>query len=279
VHLGDDTTIDTGVGVASFVVAGDGVYFVAHDGSGDPVDSPTWGETGVLLYADRDGRVVDTGVITDPAASLRASPDGRYLAAFDMASGEEDGFGTPQAEVVVWDLRKGEEILRSSAGMGDPESDDLAALYSDAGIVVMGLSDRELSVVGATDNLVYDLTTGAIRKLSDEKVIAAATDLYRVSPDREWTILDQGKDRPQIVEGPEGRIDLVGVETEKLKLYGWTAEGELLAVHDAGPKVAMTCVVPSGRCSDLPGTAGQLVIFENEQTGPTGPDLRPEADR
>ena len=77
VRLGDGSTIDTGAEIVSFVVAGDGVYFVGSDGSDDTADSPSWGDLGELRYADRDGRVVDTGLTVDAAASLRASPDGR----------------------------------------------------------------------------------------------------------------------------------------------------------------------------------------------------------
>ena len=189
-----------------------------------------------------------------------------------MGSGEEDDFGAHQAELAVWDLQDGEEIIRSAEGMGDPETDDFAALYGDAEIHIALLTDRELYVAGATDTLAYDLATGEGRVLPDSEQVAAP-DLYRISPDGDWRLVDRGRDRPQFVEGPDGRLELTGVDPDKVTLYGWTVDGALLAVRDGEPKVAMTCAVPSGRCAELPGTAGRTVLFENAHTGPSGFDL------
>lgn len=242
VQLGDGT-IDTGIAIAAFVVAGDGIYFVEDD---DPADDhrPATG-TQELLFAARDGEVVDTGVeVLVP--TLRASPDGRHLAAIDMASGKEDDHGTPQAALVVWNLRTGEEVVRSTEATGDPDEDDFAALYPELEMSISSIDDASLRL-DAVGTWSYDFATGAAERLTD--------DTEEQTP-------------PPPLPSPDGG---------RVELYGWldddTTYGVQDGTRDGDPAMVVTCEVRPVRCAEIRGTAGQYVILPNGLTT-TGLDLR-----
>lgn len=144
-HLPDGTMIDLGERARAFAVAGDGVFFV-------PTDSAD------VLFVAPGAPVVDTGLAV-AAFEIAASPDGRYLATLDTTSGDEDRFGTPQATVLAFDLETGEQIVDSTLGMGDPETDDFAAGYSESEIGIRAITETHLYVQGDAASR-FDLATG-----------------------------------------------------------------------------------------------------------------------
>ncbi|WP_182376517.1 hypothetical protein [Nocardioides sp. WS12] len=253
VHLAD-RAVDAGIAIAAFVVAGDGVYFIEDD---DPDDGnrPSRG-TRELRFSAADGEVVDTGVDV-LVETLRASPDGRYLAAIDMASGEEDAFGTPQAALVVWDLRTGEEIIRSSSATGDPAEDDFAALYPELEMNISSIDDDGLRL-DAVGTWSFDFVTGEGERLADDTGEAPAP---LVSPDGTWRIDQRGK--PQVLLGPGGVQLAPDAERARLELYGWADDTTAYGVLDGAPAAVMTCEVPSGACSEVADTAGRYVVLPN----------------
>lgn len=253
VHLAEGE-VDTGVTIAAFVVAGDGVYFVEDE---DPDDDhrPSRG-THELRFASRDGYVVDTGVDV-LVETLRASPNGRYLAAIDMTSGKEDAYGTPQAALVVWDLRAGEEIIRSTAGTGDPTEDDFAALYPELEMNVASMDDDGLRL-DAVGTWSFDFRTGEGEPIDDSTSVPAAP---LVSPGGEWRIDHPGAH--QLLLGPGGVRLPPEAERGRLELHGWVDDVTAYGVLDGQPPAAITCAVPSGACTEVADTAGRYVVLPN----------------
>lgn len=264
VHLSGGS-IDTSATVAAFVVAGDGTYFVADDDPEDG-DRPSRG-TQRLRFASKDGDVLDTGVDV-LVETLRASPDGRHLAAVDMESGEEDDHGTPQAALVVWDLRTGREVIRSTDATGDPDKDDLAALYPELEMRIASIDDDGLRL-DAVGTWSYDFATGAAERLADDAEPETPTSAL-VSPGGKWRIDRAGQD--QLLLGPAGRRVVPGADPRRVELYGWLDDDTAYGVLDGPPASVTTCEVPSGACTEIPGTAGEYVVLPN-QLGTTGLDL------
>ncbi|MBS4754057.1 hypothetical protein KG112_14680 [Nocardioides sp. zg-ZUI104] len=266
VHVGDER-IDTGAALATFVVAGDGVYFVADE---DPDDGflPQSG-AGELQFADADGEVVETGVEI-LLTSLRASPDGHHLAALDMASGEKDAFGTPQAALVVWDLAAGEEVVRGTEATGDPDEDDLAALYSELNMHIASIDDDGL-VLEASSTWVYDFATGGGERVNDHVEFSSSLD----APAGEWRL--DGRGREQTMLGPGGARVKPDLDPARLELFGWVDATTSYGVLNGDPEVLVTCVVPTGTCTELDGTAGQRVVLPAGLSEP-GLDLTGQSD-
>lgn len=257
VHLGDGSTIDLRTEPAGFVLAGDGVYFVPV---GDDAD-------GDLRLATADG-VDSTGARAD-ASSLRTSPDGRFLAFIDDRTGAEDRFGTPVATAVVVDLAAGEEVLRSTDGMGDPEGDDdLADLYEDAdGPAVLGVTGDTAYVDTPDGARAYDLADGQGREVPESQmpwVEDEQEDL--VSPAGTWRI-DNPLDGPPLLRPVAGGRAVVtsadGVES--WAVTGWLDDETVVASGDpVGERWApLTCRLPSGRCTRVPGTEGGALRSED----------------
>ncbi len=253
VHLAG-REVDAGIAIAAFVVAGDGVYFVEDD---DPDDGNRLSRgTRELLFSAGDGEVVETGVDV-LVETLRASPDGRYLAAIDMASGEEDAFGTPQAALVVWDLQTGKEIIRSSAATGDPAEDDFAALYPELEMNIPSIDDDGLRL-NAIGTWSFDFDTGEGERLADDTGEAPAP---LVSPDGTWRIDQRGK--PQVLLGPGGVRVAPDAGRGRLELYGWADDSTAYGVLDGAQAALTTCEIPSGTCTEVADTAGQYVVLPN----------------
>lgn len=258
VHLGDGSTLSVAREVDRFVVARAGVFFTVPRHHG-------------LYYSAGDG---SSRRVAADASDLMSSPDGRYLMFMDMASGEKDGFGTPQGQVVVVDTAAGDEVAGVTEAMGDPGSDDLADLYEDAEPRLLGFAEDTAYYQGARDVVAIDLSTGrtdAVDAAPDLPPVPPADD--RLSSDGRWRIVDDNHHFPghhDRLASSDGRaIPLTGVPID-VDLGWWvdatTAAG--IAVDggydhgfyaDGTSAALVTCVVPSGRCTPVEGTSGATV--------------------
>lgn len=267
VHLGDDSTLEVGKKVEHFVLAGAGVYFTAggHDAGGDAsyyVDP--------LYYSTGDGKARE---VAADASDLTASADGRYLMYMDMGSGKKDGFGTPQAVVVVVDTTTAEEVARTTEGMGDPDSDDdLADLYEDAEPGLEGITADTAYYQGARDDVAIDLATGKTSIRGDDDQPPSFDGLR--SPDGRWTIEDVYEDyspQDRLVTEDGQRVQLSGVPP-RVDLVRWigdtvvagsaldgSADAQGLTAGSTLPLI--TCEATTGRCEVVPGPTADEVVF------------------
>lgn len=262
VHLGDGTTIDTGTAMATYVVAGDGVYFVP-DGDSD----------GALFFADRSGTVVPTG-IDILADSLSASPDGTHLAVIDIGSGEKDDYGTHQAVVRVFDLPAGKEEVTATDGMGDPDTDDLAVSYEEhIGIPLM--TDRTAYVEGLGEEWAYDLGDGSGKVLASGESVPRPDLGATTSPDGGWAIVDRG--HQDQLRSPDGSTVAPAAGTPRWDLLWWADATTVVGAAVTGPGSGdtidpadtlelMTCTVPDLACTVHDGTAGVRIAFPRGRT-------------
>lgn len=136
VILPDGRSVDTGAPIDVYVAAGAGVYFLHEDDD-------------ELRVATVDGTVTDLGAHAHPD-SLHVSPDGRHLAFLEIS-------GKPWKAVVV-DLVEGEEIVRSTDGMG--RGVGLDELYAELEPTVVGLTDSAAYVMTTEDVVAFDLDSG-----------------------------------------------------------------------------------------------------------------------
>lgn len=260
IHLPDGTTWDAGVDIASYVVAGDGAYVLA-DGSTE------------LLHVDADG-ARPTGAHADPQ-TLRASPDGRFLVFLDPDAGTADQYDTPLLVTVVVDLERGEEVLRSSAGMGDLKTDDLADLYEDAAYGTLGITDDTAWVLGATGEVLTvalpdgDVTSKEVSNPNDPTLpwyTPRFEDDLNGGPwnaDHTWVILE-GRVRDRF-QSADGQVVEPRPDTAMWTLGGWINPTTAVGTAVAGPvseanlvdpdaeRTLMTCTVPDGACTPVPG--------------------------
>jgi hypothetical protein len=266
VHLADGTAIDTGRPLGPYVVAGDGVYFTSDTGKdGRPIDG---GQRPSRLYlAEPDGTVSDTGA---DAFTLGASPDGRYLGFLDLTTGDQDRFGTPQAQAVVVDLQTGEEVVRSSAGMGDPEDDDLAALYPEIMLGIARVTDDTAYVDAVGDTYAYDLATGESELLPQGTEPPGSARDDPQSPDGAWRIVAGKAGRDLLVSADGARVT-PRAGTPRWDLEWWADERTVVGYAVSGPGgpdideddslALMACVVPTGDCEVFAETTGATVRF------------------
>ncbi len=262
VHLADGTTIDTGAPLRTFVVAGDGVFFLPAEDSED--EASTGIDEQEVQYAAPGGEVTATG-LTLVTRTLAASPDGRYLGGIDASVGEQDEYGTPVATARVFDLETGEEVVRSAEGMGDPGEDDLSVLYENVEIDVAALTSDTAYVEVADGTLAYDLASGD-STTADPPELDATT-----SPDGAWQVID----RPglaDVLESTDGEVVAPRTGSERWTLSFWADDDTVVGVAvdgpGRGPRVdpddttrLMTCTVPAGRCDVVADTAGELVVL------------------
>ncbi len=143
VTLPDGRTVPTGAPIEVYVAAGAGVYFLGEDDA-------------ELRVVSRDGEVTGTGAHAHPE-SLHVSPDGRHLAFLEV--------GARPWKAVVVDLVEGEEIVRSTDGMG--RGVGLQELYAELEPTVIGLTDSTAYVMTTEDVLAFDLDTGDAQVLQD----------------------------------------------------------------------------------------------------------------
>jgi len=265
VHLSDGTSIDTGTFVRSFVVAGDGVFFVPTD-TEEEAGSNAFFDDEELMFAAPGQPVTGTGLRVSPDY-VGASEDGRYLAVIETTSGEKDRFGTPQATVVAFDLETGEQVVDSTLGMGDPGEDDFADGYAEAEMEITALTGTSL-YVRAMGNFVFDLATGEGKELAGDPP-RAGDEL--TSPDGTWVIEkpETGMDRIVATDGREVPLD----PGTRRWFVSWWADAETVVggvisgpgtgkrVTPDGSAALMTCAVPSGECQVFDETAGRTVVF------------------
>lgn len=260
VHFPDGRIIDAGMPIGSFVVAGDGIYFVAA--ASEQTARP------VLRHATFD-EVEDTGVRLE-GESFGATADGRYLV-YLARSGGRDRHGTPQAQVGVVDLETGEQTVASSEGMGDPGRDDLDQLYGESGIGLAALTTGTVYVDTAGPMLAYDLATGREREVDPLRIPDDAGD---TGPDGAWRI-DRSDDERPVLVGTRGERVRPQVGTARWGLSRWLDARTVLAFavtpaprptdgpplpsgqgEDTAPATRTTflrCRVPDGRCTPVPG--------------------------
>lgn len=264
VHLSDGTTIDTGGYVRMFAVAGDGVFFVQADSEEDAGVTTIADEE--LMFAAPGTPAAGTG-LTVRADYLGASADGRYLAAIETSSGEEDRFGTPQATVMAFDLETGEQVVDSTLGMGDPAEDDFADGYSESEMEIVAVTDTSL-YVRAMGDFVFDLATGEGKEQTGEAPRAGDP---LTSPDGTWRIEvpDHG---PVRIVGTDGGEVLPATEGPRWNLSWWADARTAVGTQITGPNTGistqpgdsvalMSCQVPSGECEVFGETTGQTVVF------------------
>jgi len=260
VHLSDGSTVEVGEEMATYVVAGDGVYFTP---GGDTDHGST--TTGPLQFADRDGTVTDTG-LTVYVESIGSSSDGRYLGLVDATSGPEDDFsGQPRATAIVVDLTSGDRVVETGDGMGDPEQDDLAHDYPEVNLGVQFPDTASAHVEGLGDFL-FSLPDGA--GAPTESGVRSPTD--PVSPDQQWTIQDRGFDDRVVAQG--GDPVQIRTGTPRRDLRWWLDDSTVVGIAIDGPgdgtdlgpgnvSTLITCRVPDGTCRRVDGTTGAQLRF------------------
>ncbi|MBC2931783.1 hypothetical protein [Nocardioides sp. zg-1228] len=263
VHLSDGTTVDVGGPMATYVVAGDGVYFTpaASDAAATEHGSMT---TGPLRFADRDG-VSDTG-LTVYVESIGSSPDGRYVGFVDATSGPADRFsGHPRGTAVVVDLTSGERVVETADAMGDPEQDDLARDYAEVDLGVR-FADAGSAVVEGLGDVLVSLPDGEVTP-TDQSPRSPADP---VSPDGAWSIDDRGLD--DRIVSREGRPVPVRTGTPRRDLRWWLDDSTVVGIAISGPATGqqigpgttstlVTCQVPDGRCTPVDGTTDERILF------------------
>ncbi|GAA4724870.1 hypothetical protein GCM10023350_04160 [Nocardioides endophyticus] len=270
VHLGDGSTVAVGDEIERFVLGGGGVFY-STDESGP--EAGRYLAAAPLYYSDGTGKATR---LAESAANPRTSPDGRYLGFVDTISGTRDEFDTPQAQVVVVDLESGEEVARTSEAMGDPGSDDLADLYEDAEPGALVVTDDTATYDGVGALVSIDLASGDVSSTeeADDELFRLPPYDDRRSPDGSWRIDDVDRDYPEthdrLASSDGQKVPLSGVPPI-VDLLWWvddtTAAG--IAVDggfggdgfyaDGTSAELVRCVVPSGACTPVDGTAGTTV--------------------
>lgn len=269
IHLGDGSTLDAGGPIRSFVVAQGGAYVVPDTAS----DAQPWPE---LVRVTPDGSE-PLGVHPEPD-SLAVSPDGRHLAFLDR-SGERDDHDVPVAEAVVVDLETGAEVHRGADGMGDPAVDDLTDLYEDATPYVLGVDDEHAWIQTVGDIRSVELATGEAEVVETDGgpvgepwYDALDTGLVADSPDGSWTIDPREEEGGPRLVAADGTVvdttitaaDLGFSPLDPPDEIQWFLDSWVDATTAAGSAVArrsgeetrvlITCSVPDGRCTPVPGS-------------------------
>lgn len=262
-EVADATEIDLGGPPSSYVVAGDGVFFMAAETDEAAETGST--ASGEIRFAAPDQEPVDTGLRLR-ADTLRASPDGRFVAGIDVDSGEEDDFGTHLAQVVVLDLQEGREVVRSSAGLGDL-GDDLADLYEEIPVAIAAMTDETAYVDGVDGTFAVDLATGDTEDAQGTELpLPGSTD----SPEGAWTLRNTDDVRAEIV-GDDGEPVALDVDAPQWTLDWWadatTAVG--VAITSEHSSSLLTCAVPDGTCEVIEASTGAMVRFPTGANDPS----------
>ncbi|AWB93018.1 hypothetical protein [Aeromicrobium chenweiae] len=271
IHLSDGQTLDADRAISSFVVAGDGAYVVDKDDD-------------ALIEVTADG-ARPTGAHVETRA--KASPSGRYLAFIDTLAGPKFEGTVHQLTSVVVDLKTGEEVFRSTRGMGDVEDDDLTDLYEDADYGVLAVNDETAWIsVPEGDVLSIDLSTGKATSKRDTDTsnpknpwvgprFAPEPSEGPANPDRTWGISRISRDVPALAADPAFRFDrdeLTSADGARLvprtgavswRLEAWVDSETVVGhandnldnpdfVKDPKTPSLMTCTVPDGACTLVP---------------------------
>lgn len=271
VHLPDGTTIDTGDLAGAYVVAGPGVWFA----SAEPGDLEQNGLPELRL-ATPDG-VEGTGAHPG-IGSLTTTPDGRWLAFVDRLDG-----GAGAAEAVVVDLSSGEEVVRSDEGLVADDTGDIdwTDLYEDAPVTMLGIVGDTAYVRGLGEVLAHDLSTGEVESFDLSGTDLVEQEWFRTlhppaplwNAARSWSILAQDFSEPVTVlesaggervttSVPVGTATPDGPRLEEWVVGGWLDDDTAVAITPSQDgrdeswtvPALLTCGVPSGECTVLPGT-------------------------
>jgi hypothetical protein len=278
IHLPDGSTLAAGQSIRSFVVAGDGAYVV------DPDDH-------ALIEVTAGGARV-TGAHVDQ--QVKASPNGRYLAFIDPAAGPKfKGVGHQLTSVVV-DLKTGNEVFRSTRGMGNPKKDDLTDLYEDASHQVLGITNKTAWIeppIG--DVLAIDLASGQVTTAPDDDTGNQINPWVRPkvppepvggdwNPDRSWGIKHVRVHDPKVDPEPanrQARDIFVKADGSQLvprpAAVNWSFDRWLNPTTVVGfadqnledpdnpddrlPSSVLTCTVPDGNCTLLPDSDNAIL--------------------
>ncbi|WP_110182281.1 hypothetical protein [Nocardioides solisilvae] len=259
VHLGDGTTIDTGVPVGAFVVAGDGVFVVPGESDdGSPFAGPG------LRFAAPGADPVDTGLLVG-RDGLVATEDGSTLVVL------EADYDTGAAAMRFFDLATG-EARTSTDGMEHESSDPVNELL-ESEAQIWGIDGETVHVATLDGDYVYDVTTGEGRKDEGDRADwpFGTPDEPEVSPDGRWRIVGSAEEGFGVV-GSDGEPVALDVEGERWSLSWWvdeqTAVGSVAEGPGEGPRMVagdtatlLSCVVPSGECTLYPESSARLVSF------------------
>ena len=245
-------------------MAGDGVFFVEAESASDAaVDSPA---SAAIWFAKPGSEPVDTGLELQ-ADTLRASPDGRFLAGVDVVSGEEDQYGTHLAQVVVLDLQEGREVVRTSESLGDTADDDLADLYEEIPIGIAQMTDETAYVDAVDTTLAIDLATGEV---TDAEGVELPRPGVPESPDGQWTIDSTGDGEDQVT-GSDGTEVAFEVDAARQTFKFWADDTTVVGIagFEDGSSSLLTCTVPDGTCTIDDASTGETVRFPNGATDPS----------
>jgi hypothetical protein len=263
--FGDSTgpLFDVKPAPASFVVAGDGIYYGTGDESvqNQPGQRVYYG-AGQRMYYATAGGTTDLGKVGNPD-TLKASPDGRWIAFID--------FGSGPAEAVVVDTTTGKEVLRTDKHMADENGGDASDLYAEEPPGIPLITDDVVWIEAPHGYLEYKLASGDLvdhgadpfRERGDQILSpwwANRTEdgqgIWNQS--REWNISDASNRGAQFV-----RKDGVQVRPQprgQYYLLGWIDDTTAYGVR-AGQLV--TCRAPKFACADVLGAAGDGVLLPN----------------
>lgn len=277
IHLADGTTLDAGQPISSFVAAGRGAYVV--DQKGD-----------ALIEVTPNGTRT-TGAHVDD--SVRASAHGRYLAFLDPRSGPAVQ-GTHVFEAVVVDLETGEEVARSTQGMGGEDTDDLVDLYEDAAHGILAVTDKTawFSVpeggvisVDVKDGKVTSIPQSDISDgknpwdsphLAPELVDEPANPGLTYGISRFNTAIRSQSTDPAIffprdrIVSSDGHAIAMTIDALTWRFEDWIDDSTLVGYADTGldnpdrvketrEQSLMTCAVPAGTCKIIPDSAHAML--------------------
>lgn len=249
-HLGD-TVVDPGRLVGSYVVAGDGFYFL----EADDVESVGQDGSGDLWFIAPGDEAVNTGL--EGSGKVLRSPSGRHVVVLDHEP--------TKADVVVIDLDTG-DVDRTDDRLDARSSGDPEATMGEAEVDLLGITDEAVFVRGVDGNLRIALEGLDVTEVADDDVVWLGADLT-TSPDGEWRIEGPEGQGSELVHGDEAvtpRVDdpywHLDYWVDDRTVVGASTEQE---TGDDGVRrgwALMSCTVPDGVCTPIEETRGKSVF-------------------
>lgn len=232
---------------SAFVVAGEGIYYGA----------------GSRIYYGTAHGVTDLGTV-GRASTLAASPNRRWIAFIDLVPKRP-------AEAVVVDTSTGKEVLRTDKHMADENGGDSSDLYAENPPRIPQITDDVVWIEAPNGYLEYQLGSGRLVdhgshpfKEKGDQILSPwwanrTEDGQGVwNPSREWYI-DNASNRGALFAHKDGRRAHPRPRGEYY-LLGWIDDATAYGVRN---QQLVTCVVPTARCTDVPGAAGEGVVLPN----------------
>lgn len=264
VHLGDGTEIDTKRDFNLYAVAGDAVWFTELN----PEDSLHGADDGRLWRATKNG-VERTDAYSYQFA---ATTDGRYLVYLDHVSGPEDDHGTAAYLLVVVDTETGEETIRTTEGMEDPLGQGLDVAYEDGAPWLVAVTDTTAYVRSFGEYRAFDLASGEVEVVDGDEVPDPSEESGEPvwNESHSWRIHRTDTRNPLLV-GEDGTRVRPKARDSEWALLRWLDDHTVLALsqrraggrddlslHPGDRNRLMTCQVPTGACSYVPGATRKL---------------------